>query len=357
MNNKIIISKFLIFSFTCAYILPLFYYSDSLNILLKYYILILVGLLFMTLLFFKNPDIKNNINQNVIFSKTRRNLILFLILIIYVFIYFKSKDYFIGFFNRNTRESEFIQSNTYVILDLILKSLFAFLFFYDKKSIFLKTVILLFALFFDFAYLGGRRTSSFIFLIFIWNSINRINKKYFNLFLCILFLMAFMSFLFSGYRELIILGFYDPSFVDIINASIITNEFQLVSSYFVDYVKFTDDNGFAPFSIFSSILTIFIPRFLWINKPQTIDKVLGIFPNIFGEFYYYFGPFSIVIFIFIIFLLLRQISNHTIISSILFALIPDFFRTTFNQYILTIILYIFILYFIELILPVKNVET
>lgn len=356
MNNKIIISKFLIFSFTCAYILPLFYYSDSLNVLLKYYILILVALLYATLFIFNNSFTTHNLSQNFTFSKTSRYLILFIIFIIYAFIYFKSKDYFVGFFNRNTRESEFIQSNIYVILDLILKSLFAYLFFYDKKAIYLKTFILLFAIVFDFAYLGGRRTSSFIFLIFIWNTIDRINKNYFYLFLVILFLMAFVSFLFSGYRELIILGFYDPSFVDIIDASIITNEFQLVSSYFVDYVKFTDENGFAPFSIISSLLTIFIPRFLWVNKPQTIDKVLGIFPNIFGEYYYYFGPLSIVFFIIIIFILLRQISNQTIISSILFALIPDFFRTTFNQYILTIILYLCIIYVIELFLPVKNIK-
>jgi oligosaccharide repeat unit polymerase len=354
MNYRILVSKLLIFSFTCAYTMPIFYYSESIPFFLQIYLwsLVLLLLLFLTNFNFNSNNI--TISNNKLLSKFQKYIILITILFIYLLIYFKSREYFVGYFNRTTRESEFIQSNFYVILDIILKCLIAYLFHYEKKSTILKICLLILALLFDFAYLGGRRTSSFIFLLFLWSVIKDINKLKFYLLLCSLFIMSIFSFLFSGYRELLILGFDNLSMNDVLNASLLTNEFQLVSSYFVDYVKFSDEIGFSPFAFIFSTVSIFIPRFIWINKPLTIDKALGTFPNIFGELYYSFGPLSILIFLIIIFCLLKYLYKESIYSIILFALIPDLFRTTFNQYLLTIILFVFFLTFIKIIIPAKN---
>ena len=158
-----------------------------------------------------------------------------------------------------------------------------------------------------------------------------------------LFLLGIFNFLISGYRELIYAGVNDFNFDQIFTSSIFSNEYQLVSDNFLRYKDYAYQNGYGfGISIFSFPLT-FIPRFIWSGKPLTIDKSTEIFPNLVGELYYNFGIFSIFFLLLYIGFVLYKIKNNSIISMVLFALIPELFRTAFSTFLFTVILFYLII--------------
>lgn len=340
MNYKLVISKLLLASFTIFYTIPIFFYEDgSINSGLFIFTLIISALLFLLLVSFNNRtyQVYQSLNTTSLF---RFVLILFLLLIVYSVITISTYSNFTGFFNRSTRNSELLQGNLYVILDIILKSIFFYVLSfcgrYKKTIIFL----LLFSFLFDFSYLGARRTSVFILLMFLWTKLDKVNKSNFIKILTVLLVFGISSFLFSGYRELIYSGLPATSLTQILAASFYTNEFQVVSLNLLDYIKYTNSVGINPFEILLSLFVIFIPRFIWTTKPLTLDKKLDIFPNIFGQLYYNYGYLSIVVFLLILFFLLHYISKNYRYSMLIFAMIPDLFRTTFDQFLFVIALHI-----------------
>jgi hypothetical protein len=201
---------------------------------------------------------------------------------------------------------------------------------------------------FDNIYLGARRTSIFIIISFIWAFLPYIKTKKYLLLLLLLFILGVFNFLISGYRELVYAGVNDYNLNQVFASSIVSNEYQLVSDNFLRYKDYANIHGYGfGISVFSFPLT-FIPRFIWSGKPLTIDKSTDIFPNLVGELYYNFGILSIIFLIIYIAFMLIGLKNNSILSMVLFALIPEFFRTAFSTFLFTLILFYFIIKILSL---------
>lgn len=336
----------LIFIFLILYTAPIFFYSNNLTSEIYYFIAIYITilLLFFTIRF-KKRVIK--VKQGVISVKRFYTLSLIIILC-YFIIFFFTKENYLEPFNRSTRDSLFLQGNSYVIVDIVIKSIFCILIyncFYNKSSSrFQKNILIiliLFAIIFDNVYLGARRTSIFIITSFIWAVIPYIKTKKYLLLLLLLFILGVFNFLISGYRELVYAGVNDYNLNQVFASSIVSNEYQLVSDNFLRYKEYANIHGYGfGISVLSFPIT-FIPRFIWSGKPLTIDKSTDIFPNLVGELYYNFGFFSIIFLIIYIAFILFGLKNNSILSMVLFALIPEFFRTAFSTFLFTVILFIF----------------
>ena len=336
----------LIFIFLILYTAPIFFYSNNLTSEIYYFIAIYITilLLFFTIRFKKRVF---KVKQGTISVKRFYTLSLIVILC-YFIIFFLTKENYIEPFNRSTRDSLFLQGNTYVIVDIVIKSIFCKLIyncFYKKSSCrfqkYFLIILILFAIIFDNVYLGARRTSIFIIISFIWAVIPYIQTKKYLLLLLLLIILGVFNFLISGYRELVYAGVNDYNLNQVFASSMVSNEYQLVSDNFLRYKEYAYINGYGfGISVFSFPLT-FIPRFIWSGKPLTIDKSTDIFPNLVGELYYNFGFFSIIFLVIYIAFILFGLKNNSILSMVLFALIPEFFRTAFSTYLFTVILFIF----------------
>lgn len=351
-NGRIIfLSKILLFLFLFMYSAPLFFYGESNDFnLLFFFSIIYISVIFF-FLFYKNSNFKEQNKKETVF-----NIIpsIAIILFLYFFIWFNTRGNFVALFNRNTRESDFIQGNLYVIIDILLRVIFCKLIinvFSSKNSFKNKIVItglLFFSFFFDIAYLGARRTSIFIFMVFLWVFLPKISKKKLVFSLLVLLIIGVVNFLFSGYRELVYAGYSDFGLTETIAASFFTNEFQLVSENFLLYQKYAHLHGFGCGSTILETPLILIPRFIWENKPQTIDKVTGVFPNLLGELYYNFGYFLVVFIIIYFYAILRFIKKNKRYGVFVFALIPEVFRTTVSTFIFSVFLYIIVDYLVSI---------
>ncbi len=338
------ISKMLLTFFLAIYSAPIFFYNDQVDFSLLIYF---ISVYFVTVFYFifsRNNDFsKLKIQESDLNIKVSCLLLFFL----YGIIITQTKDNFIGLFNRNTRESEFIQGNLYVVIDIIIRVIFCKLIikgFTSNKSSFHKVLIFLliiFSFFFDIGYLGARRTSLFIFMVLLWVFLPRITLKKFIFFIVVMMLIGIVNFLFSGYRELIYAGYTEFGLTETIAASLFSNEFQLVSDNFLRYQKYAHSTGFGFGETIINTPLTFIPRFLWSSKPQSIDKISGIFPNMIGELYYNFGYFLLFPLQIYFFLILNFIKKNKKYSVFIFALIPELFRTTISTFILSIFLYVF----------------
>ncbi len=348
-NSRILtLTKVLLFSFLILYTAPIFFYSNNLDSEIYYFLIIYTSIFFLFLIIrFKKRESK--IHYNAISTKRFYSLILIL-LFSYFLIFILTKEYYIAPFNRSTRDSPFLQGNLYVIVDIIIKSIFCKLIyscFYNKSSSKFQNglliILILLSILFDNLYLGARRTSVFIITSLIWAVIPFIKTRKYIILLFTFFILGVFNFLISGYRELVYAGVDDYNLNQIFTSSLLSNEYQLVSDNFLRYKDYSNMHGYGfGISIFSFPLT-FIPRFIWSGKPLTIDKSTEIFPNLVGELYYNFGIFSIIFLLFYIGIILYYIKNNSIISMVLFALIPELFRTAFSTFLFTVILfYLFI---------------
>lgn len=318
---------------TYGYSLTTLLYQGNLGVSSKFYIILLCTILTVwTFIPVNKTQVQHSIiSPNIYF-------IVFGILFIDLIIFLNSYESFSGYFNRTTRDAEFFGGNTYVILDIIKKVFFIHLL--AKRKWKITILILGWIILFDLAYLGARRTALFCILGTTYLALkNNDYLKTSRVFLSLL-ITGLVGFLFSGYRELLNSGLTINSYKVILLAAVYTNEFQLVSENLIRYINYTIENGPNPFYSFTSIFTIFIPRLIWSSKPLTLDKELDIFPNLFGEIFYNFGWFSIVVAVLIFNLLLKLFNKGNYLLSIfLFASVIDLFRTTINQYILTLILF------------------
>lgn len=356
-NTRIILlSKLLLFLFLIMYSTPLFLYGESSDLSL----IIFFSIVYFTVIFFF-LFYKNSIYSSQDYLPISFNIIpsLVIILFLYFFIWFNTRGNFVALFNRNTRESDFIQGNLYVIVDILLRVIFCKLIISvfssanSSKNKILVTGLLLFSFFFDIAYLGARRTSIFIFMVFLWVFLPKISKKKLVFSVLALLIIGIINFLFSGYRELIYAGYSGFGLTETIAASFFTNEFQLVSENFLLYQKYAHLHGFGFGSTILETPLILIPRFIWENKPQTIDKVTGIFPNLLGELYYNFG-YSLIIFLTLYFYgILRFIKKNKHYGVFVFALIPEVFRTTVSAFIFSVFLYFVIDYIVSRCFKIK----
>jgi hypothetical protein len=337
---RIKVAKILLFFCASIYTLPVFFYSDQVIWEFKVFIGGILSLFVCYGLFFPSRSnslpFLSNVNFNFKFSTY-----LLALVAMYLLIFISTYQNFTGFFNRSTRNSEFLQGNLYVVIDVLIKVFFiCIISFSNTSKKHLVITLVLFAIGFDYAYLGARRTSTFIVLVYIWGLLGNLSKSQFILSILFLSIFGIFGFLFSGYRELIYSDIPVNSVQDVLMASIFTNEFQIVSLNLLEYMRFTSSNGFMPFEIFISCVAVLIPRFVWSSKPITIDKKLDIFPNIFGELYLNFGILSLFLLLIIIFLILREINRNSLIGIVLFASIPDLFRTTVDQFLLILTLYV-----------------
>lgn len=342
-------AKFLLFIVACFYTLPALFYSNQVNWVFVIYIYLVI-LVFFTFLVFYKP--RESSKDKFSFDKNNNSNFTFCvvgILLLYLFILSNTINNFTEFFNRSTRNSDFLQGNTYVIVDIFTKVLFICIMPYlksNKKN--LVGALILFSIIFDFAYLGARRTSTFVILVVVWNMLENISRSKFVYLGLLLIVFGISGFLFSGYRELIYSGIQVNSLEEVILASVFTNEFQVVSLNMLEYMQYATSNGFMPYEILFSSISVFIPRFFWNSKPLTIDKQLEIFPNIFGELYLNFGFFSIFFLLVIVYLVIKEMNRNSIIGLVLFASIPDMFRITIDQFLLVMIIYILSFKFINL---------
>lgn len=342
----VILSKYLIFIFLILYTAPLFFYESNLDIYSKYYLICTYFSVFIFLLIYK-PSIKKNINSLVPSKKMNFNLHLLLIISCYFAIFLFTKEFYISPFNRSTRNSDFIQGNLYVIIDIIIKSIFCkiiYTYFYTDPQINKKKIIIIFIVFailFDVVYLGARRSSVFILMALFWSLIQFMNTRKYFLILISLVLLGTINFLISGYREIVYAGISNYSLSDIVLVSLNSNEYELVSNNFLSYKDYAKINGYGYGNSIATFPITFIPRFLWSSKPLSIDKTTEIFPNLVGELYYNFGIFSVFFLLCYIWFIIYNLKKHTMISMVLFALIPEFFRTAFSTFIFTIFLYLF----------------
>jgi len=344
------LAKVLIFIFLLLYTAPIFIYTNNL-VFEKYFFLIMYFFVLM-LMFLENINIKTKYNPIVI-NKYRFYSLLFLLISAYVVIFLLTKDNYIEPFNRSTRNSIFLQGNAYVILDIVIKAIFCILIYSqfvsqnnkNKRAIIVFLVI--FAMAFDIVYLGARRTSVFIFVALVWAIVPFIKSKKYILLLFSLITLGIVNFLISGFRELVYLGNTNLTFDQIIASSLLSNEYQLVSENFIKYKDYANSFGFGYGITIFSFPLLFVPRFIWNEKPLTIDKSTEIFPNLLGELYYNFGVFSIFFLLIYMFLIFYWIKKKNIFSMVVFSLIPELFRTSFSIFLFTLILYfIFINFFI-----------
>jgi hypothetical protein len=141
-----------------------------------------------------------------------------------------------------------------------------------------------------------------------------------------------------------------------VGASFYTNEFQVVSLNLLDYINYTNKFGNNPFQIILSLFIIFIPRFIWQSKPLTLDKKLEIFPNIFGQLYYNYGILTIIIFLLILYFMFRYLSRNHQFSMLIFAMIPDLFRTTIDQFLFVLFLHIIFIKLLTSFFTKRNIK-
>lgn len=343
------LSKVLLLVFLLLYTAPIFFYKESIDNGILIFLIITYLLSFLFFLFIRSAKFYPLLNT----SSLRRSKFLIysvLILISYLLIYIQTKGNYIAPFNRSTRDSDFIQGNLYVVVDILIKAIFCKLIFSEllKKEISVRRrnvifLLIILALVFDIVYLGARRTSIFIIMAYIWAIVPRITLNKYYLFIGSLLFLGICNFLISGFRELVYSGFTDLNLSQVFEASLFSNEYQLVSDNFLRYKSYADINGYGfGISIITFPLT-FIPRLLWTNKPLTIDKITEIFPNLIGELYYNFGYFSIVFLIIYFMFILIILKKNTIYSMVVFSLIPELFRTTVSTFLLTLFLYYFFL--------------
>ncbi len=357
MKYKLLISKILIAFFTIIYTLPVFFYEEGpVGASFFIYSLVISVIIFLLFVPFRVKfDVQKKQPLNVISFKSFILLIIFLFFI-YTIIVISTYNNFTGFFNRSTRNSELLQGNLYVILDIILKSIFFCLLKYSNRHKKFIILLVIFSLFFDFSYLGARRTSVFVLLMFIWTNLEGISKPtFFKIFSALVF-FGISSFLFSGYREIIYSGIPISNFSQIVGASFYTNEFQVVSLNLLDYINYTNKFGNNPFQIILSLFIIFIPRFIWQSKPLTLDKKLEIFPNIFGQLYYNYGILTIIIFLLILYFMFRYLSRNHQFSMLIFAMIPDLFRTTIDQFLFVLFLHIIFIKLLTSFFTKRNIK-
>jgi hypothetical protein len=346
-NRIFILSKILLLIFLLLYTAPIFFYKESIDIGILIFLIITYLLSFLFLLFIRSIKFYPKLNMSS-FGRSKFLIYSILILLLYFLIYTQTKENYIAPFNRSTRDSDFIQGNLYVVVDILIKAIFCKLIFGEllKKEIRLGRrniifLLIIFALIFDIVYLGARRTSVFIIMASLWSIVPRITLNKYYLVIGSLLFLGIFNFLISGSRELVYAGFTDLNLSQVIDASLYSNEYQLVSDNFLRYKNYAEINGFGfGISIITFPLT-FIPRFLWTNKPLTIDKITEIFPNLIGELYYNFGFFSIIFLIVYFMFILYIIKKNTIYSMVVFSLIPELFRTNVSTLMFTLFLYYF----------------
>lgn len=356
-NSRILLlSKILLFLFLFMYSAPLFFYGESTDYnLLSFFSFIYLSVIIFFFLYKNSYFVEEN-KKEITFNITPSIIIIFFL---YFFIWINTRGNFVALFNRNTRESDFIQGNLYVIVDILLRVIFCkliinvFSSLNSLKNKIIITGLLFFSFFFDIAYLGARRTSIFIFMVFLWVFLPKISKKKLVLSVLGLLIIGIVNFLFSGYRELVYAGYSDFGLTETIAASFFTNEFQLVSENFLLYQKYAHLYGFGFGSTILETPLILIPRFIWENKPQTIDKVTGVFPNLLGELYYNFGYSLVVFLVFYFYAILRLIKKNKRYRVFIFALIPEVFRTTVSSFIFSVFLYIIVDYLVSIVYKFK----
>lgn len=359
INDKkkiIFVSKILLFLFLLMYSAPLFFYGESNDYSLLVFFTSIYLSVIIFFFFYKNSYYVEENKKETTFNIIPSVLI---ILFLYLFIWYNTRGNFVALFNRNTRESDFIQGNLYVIVDILLRVIFCKLVISvfnsvnSSKNKIIITGLLFFSFFFDIAYLGARRTSIFILMVFLWVFLPTVSKKKMVFSGLLLLIIGVVNFLFSGYRELVYAGYSDFGLKETIAASFYTNEFQLVSENFLLYQNYTHLQGFGYGSTILETPLILIPRFIWENKPQTIDKVTGVFPNLLGELYYNFGVFLVFFLVIYFYAILRFIKKNKQYGVFAFALIPEVFRTTVSTFIFTIFLYIIINYLVSILYKIK----
>lgn len=273
--------------------------------------------------------------------KIKLFLPLFLVLTCYAITINEIISDFVSFFNHRNRENEFFNSMTNVILDLFVKSVIVFMFYYwdnlTKRQ--KKTIVILFILIilFDVAIIGARRTAVFLVIVFLGSvflTYTKLKKKFTLLFV---FSLGIFFMLFGGIREMILLNrqIDDFSIVDFVSES---NEFELVTKATDDYVKYAHRNRFFYGASLIKWPAFFIPRGIWKDKPVSLGRKTGIFTNFFGEAYLNFGILSPVFVLSFFFIIIVLINSDKIGSLLLFSLLPEVYRTSFSEFIFSVII-------------------
>ena len=354
IKQRLFYSKLIILFFGLLYLLgDVFSYQINISeipfervILLLWFFLVMIILSIIPQYRFKGSS---NVSKQIP-SKIKIFLPVFLVLMCYAITTNEIISDFVSFFNHRNRENEFFNSMTNVILDLLVKSVIIFIFYYwnnltkrQKITIF---ILFIFIILFDVAIIGARRTTVFLLIAFIGSVFLTYSKLKKKLMLMLISFMGIFFILFGGIRQMILLNkeIDDFSIVDYVSES---NEFELVTKATDGYVKYADRNGFFYGESLMKWPLFFIPRSIWNDKPVSLGRKTGIFTNFFGEAYLNFGilsPFFIFLFFFII---LIFINTNKINSLILFSFLPEVFRTSFSEYIFTLIILFYFIWILK----------
>ena len=257
---------------------------------------------------------------------------------------------FVSFFNHRNRENVFFNSMTNVMLDLLVKSVIIFLFYYwinlTKRQKSISFILFIFIILFDVAIIGARRTSVFLIIVFLGSvflTYSKLKKKFL---LLLISSLGIFFILFGGIREMILLNkqIDDFSIVDFVSKS---NEFELVTKATDAHVEYAHINGFFYGESLIKWPLFFIPRSIWNDKPVSLGRRTGIFTNFFGELYLNFGLLSLLFIFFFFFVIFGFMNGHKIYSLILFSFVIEAFRTSFSEFIFSLLILFFFVWILK----------
>ena len=354
IKQRLFYSKLIILFFGLLYLLgDVFSYQINISeipfergMLLLWFFLVMIILSIIPQYRFKGSS---NVSKQIP-SKIKIFLPVFLVLMCYAITTNEIISDFVSFFNHRNRENGFFNSMTNVILDLFVKSVIIFIFYHwnnltkrQKKTIF---ILFIFIILFDVAIIGARRTSIFLIIVFLGSvflTYSKLKKKFL---LLLISSLGIFFILFGGIREMILLNrqIDDFSIVDFVSKS---NEFELVTKSTDDYIEYAHRNDFFYGESLIKWPLFFIPRSIWNDKPVSLGRKTGIFTNFFGEAYLNFGILSPFFIFFFFFIILTFMNNNKIYSLILFSFVVEAFRTSFSEFIFSLIIIFFFVWILK----------
>jgi oligosaccharide repeat unit polymerase len=327
------------------------------------YFLGVIGFSFGSICFLLNkkqlPKVKN-INLNLPINKFSNFLFtLSLCIVLYksIFFYMNGVLFNTAAFEEKSRNELYEVNQLLVITGYILIGAFLFVIYnfrhITKNLLFLFSLLLLYYILLQLS-VGNRREFTPIILAIFYILINEkkiIFKKYYLIFI-LFFIFLFNSI--SAFRDPLL---RESTMNEKFAISLISNEFVYPFQTLYLPVK-AANHGTNEFiygkSLFFNTFSIFIPRILFPNKPNSLalDFVLKNFDGGMGyaympasEFYINFGLFGPLVCFFIIGYLIRHIIIYKpILTFIFFTMIPDFCRGEISSFIYQ--LFFFALFFI-----------
>jgi hypothetical protein len=324
------------------------YYFDGYVIAERLYLTLsfISSLLFVYVVFdYKIKTRYVNIETNI-FNKTSPLFLSWLVILLIVAygIYNGIQHtYELGWFNRRLREQvEFYRSGQWALMKSLLFSAYLLILYHtrhDKRKMLISAIVaILLVSVVEIALIGGRRMVVGMIIPVVYFLIIKVKLKY----LLYLLTMSLLMFMFGGIREYIFHGNDISNMNDAISSTLLSNEFQYVSSGISHYIGIGNDKGYEYGLSYIKPIT-YLLSFFWFEQVQSTGREFGFFISIFSEMilnFYWLSFFYFGVFILIYTKLVSRLDRFY--SLILISLLMEMFRTSFLEFLLSfLMIYIF----------------